>query len=165
MPIGARNHLLTADLSLYFQLDKLLCEQARVRRERREITRTEMQLPKRPGVSQRHNCQADVPQVFGGSLRQNGDPDTGLNQHCDVLNPSELNAVVNLATEACCTFSQMSFQRSVGQADERLTHDVRKSYRSLIADAMRFAPHNDELVLRNYSSLQRRQISNVGYNS
>lgn len=59
----------------------------------------------------------------------------------------------------------MSFQRSVGQADERLTHDVRKSYRSLIADAMRFAHHNDELVLRNNASLQRCQIGDVGYNS
>jgi hypothetical protein len=38
----------------------------------------------------------------------------------------------------------MSFQSSVGQADERLTHDVRKSYRSLIADAMRFAHHRNK---------------------
>ena len=50
-------------------LHKLLCEQARLRRECREITRTKMKLPKRPGVSQRHNCQAEVPQIFGGSLR------------------------------------------------------------------------------------------------
>ena len=33
------------------RLHKLLREQADVRRERREITRTKMKLPKRPGVS------------------------------------------------------------------------------------------------------------------
>ncbi|KWV60380.1 hypothetical protein AS156_28690 [Bradyrhizobium macuxiense] len=59
----------------------------------------------------------------------------------------------------------MSFQRGIGQADERLTHDFRKGYRSLIADAMRFARHNDELILRDKVSLQCCQIGDVGHNS
>jgi hypothetical protein len=73
------------------RLRKLLREQAGVRCERGEITRTKMKLPERPGVSQRHNGQTEVPRIFGGSLRYDGDPDTRPNQHCDVLNPSELN--------------------------------------------------------------------------
>src|SRR4029078_4574598 len=96
---------------------------------------------------QRHKSQSEVSQVFSGSLRQNGDSNTGLHQHRDALNPSELDAVVNLATQACCAFSQMGFKRGVGQADERFADNVRKSYRSLIADAMRFARHNDEFIL------------------
>ena len=72
---------------------------------------------------------------------------------------------MNLATQAGCAFSQMSFQRGVGQADERLTHNVHESYRSFVADAMPLAYHNHELVLRNSASLQRRQIGDVGYNA
>src|SRR5215467_9053042 len=104
-----------------------------------------------------------MPQIHRRRVCYDRDPNTCANHHGDVLNPPELNAIINLTTQACCALSQMSFQRRIGQPDKWFANNIRKFYRLLTADAMLFARDDDELVLCDKMSLQNCKVSSVGH--